>query len=378
MRGEAGIRPGGSFTTQTAAVQSGRTKNTVIFVLFMSHTECFMTGTQPSGERDASHPLRKAVVLAGSRTCGKAGLRLSPVDGSKTTLSLPALRFPASAGADIFEIPMILARIESLLPELRPSERRVAEIVLARPTLTAGASIRMIAAAAEASEPTVMRFCRAIGCAGVQDLKRQIARDLGRFTPARFAEATPAIPAAFLGQQVLDHAFETLFEMRKRLPDAGYDRAATLMGNASRLSFWGPGGHGDLARDAASACVRLGGTAEAAWDEAMFDREARSASAGLTIVALDVPCTRDGTHIPVPAMQRAKSAGARLVVLGFDPDPRMAAALHAPVAASLADCCVPVVGHGAPDWLGPRLALHILLEGWKFEHARAGLARRDV
>ena len=78
---------------------------------------------------------------------------------------------------------MLIARVKAHLAELRPSERRVAELMLAQPVLTAGASIRMIAAQAGVSEPTVVRFCRAVGCRGVQDLKRQLGRELARRAP---------------------------------------------------------------------------------------------------------------------------------------------------------------------------------------------------
>lgn len=273
---------------------------------------------------------------------------------------------------------MILARIQSLLPDLRPSERRVAEIVLARPTLTAGASIRMIAAAAEASEPTVMRFCRAVGCVGVQDLKRQIARDLGRFTPGRFAEASPAEPVAFLGQQTLDRAFETLFEMRKSLPVAGFAAASAQMAGNVRFFFWGPAAYGALLRDARDSCTRLGGAAEAACEPQAIAAQAGTASPGLCIVALDLPGPHAGASVPIAAVQCAKAAGAALIVLGSEPR------TGGDGLAALADCCVvvpaspgsAVMAAAAPaaDWLGPRLALHILLEGWKFEQMRANLA----
>lgn len=266
---------------------------------------------------------------------------------------------------------MILARIQSLLPELRPSERRVAEIVLARPTLTAGASIRMIAAAAEASEPTVMRFCRAIGCVGVQDLKRQIARDLGRFTPARFSEATPAEPFAFLGQQTLDHAFETLFEMRKLIPDAGYARAVDLMAAGRGLLFWGLGDYRGLAEDAKLSCVRAGGVAEAGCEIPIIEQQADVTGEGICIVALALRSLSEDLEIPMRAARCAKARGARLIVLGPSTDAQSPDSL-----AGLADCCVPVVTNATPDWLGLRLALHILLGGWAFEQQRSSVFRQ--
>jgi hypothetical protein len=73
---------------------------------------------------------------------------------------------------------MLFARISEELERLRPSERRVAEFVLARPTVAADMTIADLAAEVGVSEPTVMRFCRAAGLKGFQDMKRQVLRNL--------------------------------------------------------------------------------------------------------------------------------------------------------------------------------------------------------
>jgi DNA-binding MurR/RpiR family transcriptional regulator len=66
-------------------------------------------------------------------------------------------------------IPDILAQIRDGYGELRPAERRVADVVLADVTFSVDASNGEIARRADVSEPTVTRFCRAIGCDGVRD-----------------------------------------------------------------------------------------------------------------------------------------------------------------------------------------------------------------
>ena len=56
----------------------------------------------------------------------------------------------------------ILQEIEARQDMLRRSERKVADLVLARPEDVIHMRIVDLAAAAEVSEPTVVRFCRAI------------------------------------------------------------------------------------------------------------------------------------------------------------------------------------------------------------------------
>ena len=58
----------------------------------------------------------------------------------------------------------ILPEIESRLEQLRRSERKVAELVLRQPENVMRMRIVDLARAAEVSEPTVVRFCRAFGC----------------------------------------------------------------------------------------------------------------------------------------------------------------------------------------------------------------------
>eukprot|EP01034_Spumella_vulgaris_P018744 gene18744-23964_t len=59
---------------------------------------------------------------------------------------------------------MIISQIDSHLAELRPSEQRVSRFVLGRPTVVVEMSIADLAERADVSEPTIMRFCKAIGC----------------------------------------------------------------------------------------------------------------------------------------------------------------------------------------------------------------------
>ena len=69
-------------------------------------------------------------------------------------------------------IPDILSQIKDNYAALRPAERRVADVVLADVVFSVDASNAVIARRAEVSEPTVTRFCRAIGCEGVRDVSQ--------------------------------------------------------------------------------------------------------------------------------------------------------------------------------------------------------------
>ena len=72
----------------------------------------------------------------------------------------------------------LVSRLESSLASFGPAERRVAEVALADLGFVAEANIADIAARAGVSEPTVVRFCRRLGCAGVRDFKLKLAQNL--------------------------------------------------------------------------------------------------------------------------------------------------------------------------------------------------------
>lgn len=210
---------------------------------------------------------------------------------------------------------MILARIRASLATLRPSERRVAERILAQPSLSAAASIKAIAASADVSEPTVMRFCRAIGCMGVQDLKQQLAHDLARRTPLAHApaagSAAPAAPLRLLAAQVIERAFAALFELEATLAPAALERAVDLLASAERVLLFGAGAAAAPAAEAAARLVREGVLAEAVSEAGAQLELARAAGPGVLVVLL---AAGDGEDVLLSrAAEAAKAAGAMLI-----------------------------------------------------------------
>ncbi|MCX2696874.1 MULTISPECIES: MurR/RpiR family transcriptional regulator [Ochrobactrum] len=72
----------------------------------------------------------------------------------------------------------ILSQLHAVAQDGSKSERRMAALVLAEPDYISKAAISEIAQRAGVSEPTVTRFCRALGCDGVRDFKFFLAQAL--------------------------------------------------------------------------------------------------------------------------------------------------------------------------------------------------------
>ena len=73
----------------------------------------------------------------------------------------------------------LIRRVQTQMPDLRKSERKVAAFILQNPAAMLPMRISDLAQASTVSEPTVIRFCRALGFDGFQSFKLQLAQFLG-------------------------------------------------------------------------------------------------------------------------------------------------------------------------------------------------------
>lgn len=141
-------------------------------------------------------------------------------------------------------IPDILAIIKDSYNELRPAERRVADVVLADVTFGVDASNAEIARRAGASEPTVTRFCRSIGCDGVRDFKLKLAQSVvvGRLYLAPGESAPPTEDGSPLWSVVFSEARNAIAAVERSVDPADVLAAAELVANAHQVLIFGLGG----------------------------------------------------------------------------------------------------------------------------------------
>src|SRR5690606_10671824 len=104
---------------------------------------------------------------------------------------------------------------------LRKSELKVADHVLLDPAAVMHSSMADLAQGVGVSEPTIVRFCRAIGCSGFQDLKLRLAQSLAAGASfGQFAISENDSVADF-SLKIFDTTLHTLMEVREKLdPDA--------------------------------------------------------------------------------------------------------------------------------------------------------------
>jgi glucokinase len=100
---------------------------------------------------------------------------------------------------------------------LSPAERRVADHVLAHPRSALGDPIAEIARAAQVSQPTVIRFCRTLGCEGLSDFKLRLASGLSATVPVTHTQVTGEDSMLELGVKVLGNTASAILAVRDQL-----------------------------------------------------------------------------------------------------------------------------------------------------------------
>ncbi|MBC3808389.1 glucokinase [Undibacterium seohonense] len=152
----------------------------------------------------------------------------------------------------------ILGQIRRIRPDLSPAELRVAEHVLAHARAVVNDPIAEIARAADVSQPTVIRFCRSLGCEGLSDFKLRLASGLTGTVPVTHIQVTDDDSALELGAKVLGNTASSILQVRNQLNRDMIERAIQLISQANKLEFYAIGHYGVVAQDAQFKFLRLG------------------------------------------------------------------------------------------------------------------------
>ena len=155
----------------------------------------------------------------------------------------------------------IISVIKQSAPSLRPSERRVAEAILADVDFALHSANGELARRAGVSEPTVTRFSRAVGCVGVRELKVKLAQSL---VVGRIYLEEPPQPGNDLGkptvwQMILEDIHRAINTAERQLVVADFERAAGVIAACGKLVTFGVGGGSTMvANEAKHRFFRLG------------------------------------------------------------------------------------------------------------------------
>ncbi|MGH1462874.1 MAG: SIS domain-containing protein [Neptuniibacter sp.] len=151
----------------------------------------------------------------------------------------------------------LLKSIAVAREDLRKSEQKVADFVLAHPNDVIHMRIVDLAAEADVSEPTVVRFCRALDYDGFQDFKLMLAQGLASNTNfEQFALDSKDTVSEFK-EKIFDSMIGNLLNIKEQLNTDTLEQAIDALANARRVEFYGFGASAPVCTDAAHKFHRL-------------------------------------------------------------------------------------------------------------------------
>jgi RpiR family carbohydrate utilization transcriptional regulator len=206
----------------------------------------------------------------------------------------------------------VLERISDRLLRLRRSERKVADVILSNPTDVLQSTMAQLAAMADVSEPTVMRFCNSIGMDGYQTFRLELARSLALGVPPTQSAIAIGDGSDLLISKVFDHTITSLDRARRRLDPAAIEAAITALEGASSIIFFGFGASGIVAQDAQQKFPLFGVPCEAYVDGHQQFIAASMALPGTVCVAISNTGRTTGL---LDAVEMAKGHGCTVIAL---------------------------------------------------------------
>lgn len=160
----------------------------------------------------------------------------------------------------------IQSTIQSRLPSLPPASARVAMAIIADPSRVLNHTISELAQLCKTSDPSVVRFCQAIGFTGYAGLRLALATELGREGAASEEAPAPEFggdlnPGSTLAETVARIRFtETMAieETTRNLDLVVLQKAVTTIAAARRINLYGVGSGTVVAEDLRYKLFRIG------------------------------------------------------------------------------------------------------------------------
>ncbi|TFW06044.1 SIS domain-containing protein [Oxalobacteraceae bacterium OM1] len=207
---------------------------------------------------------------------------------------------------------MLLDAIRTQLDSLSKSERKVGLTVLQHPQLAVSENITALAKSAQVSEPTVVRFCRALGYEGWQEFKLKLAQSLAVAPPGADESPKQDDLAADLVNKICSRSINTLLDLRNSLDPDAIQKALDVLVRSNKIEFYGQGSSGIVAMDAQHKFFRSGMPTVAYSDPHIHSISASLLKKGDTVVAIS---QRGNSSALLRSVQLARKMEADVVAL---------------------------------------------------------------
>lgn len=158
----------------------------------------------------------------------------------------------------------VLSTVRQSLPRLSSSEARVAEAVIADPTIVVDLTITDLAQLCGTSLSTVARFCQTLGYTGYREFRMEVASALSREAAERDrfgladADISPDDSAADVVAKIAFHEVLAIEQTAQGLDVEVFDRVVDAIAGAAHVDLYGFGASGLTAQDLQQKLARIG------------------------------------------------------------------------------------------------------------------------
>ncbi len=145
----------------------------------------------------------------------------------------------------------VTVKIRSLYPSLPNTERRVADYVLQNIKAVPFKTVYDLAESAGTSVASVSRFVRTVGYNSFKDFKVELAQDTPPALAEIYGEISPGDSEEDIVKKIFRGNIQSIEDTLKLLNVQDIIGASHALSRAGRILFFGIGGSGTVARDAA-------------------------------------------------------------------------------------------------------------------------------
>jgi DNA-binding MurR/RpiR family transcriptional regulator len=203
-------------------------------------------------------------------------------------------------------------KIQSLLPSLSKTQKRIAEYILAHSREVVYLSISEFAEKCNVGNATIVRFCQLLGMEGYQELKVALAQDVVSPIETIHEAVTENDSDIEILNKVFHATLHTIEYTLRIINTKHFERAVEALSKAGRVNIYGSGNSSAIALDLQHKLMRLGMNATAYSDSHMQCIASTLLKPGDVCVAI----SHSGSSIDiVDAATLAKDFGATIICM---------------------------------------------------------------
>lgn len=206
----------------------------------------------------------------------------------------------------------VLAKVGTLHPSLRESERKIADYLLGHSDEIIYLTITELADRTGTSEATVIRFAQRVGYPGYAALKIALTIEQRNSAAPLASDLAPEADIGALKRRIIQVNIESLNDTMQLLDDAMLQQAVDALMAARRVEVYGIGGSAVVAQDAYIMLMQIGVPIIAVNDSHLQMMSAVQLKSGDVALAISLSgSTRD----TIETLQAARDAGATCICI---------------------------------------------------------------